>query len=335
MPLRRAAALTVPMALVVSFSFSFAFAGAQGRRYDPLALTGAATPAPLDLTIADTPRHREIPIRVYLPAAKAPAPVVLFSPGLGGSRDGYAYLGQHWSARGDVVVVIQHPGSDDAVWENAPPAERLQALQNAASLQNYLLRIDDVTVTIDQITRWNAAAGHPLAGRLDLAHLGMAGHSFGALTTQAVSGQRTPTAGDAFNDVRIRAAIAMSPSSPSRGTPAQAFGAVALPWLLMTGTKDVAPVGDADVASRLAVFDALPPGHKYEVVLDRAEHSAFSDRALPGDVEPRNPNHHRAILAISTAFWDAFLRGDVDAARWLDGDGPRGVLEAADRWLKK
>ena len=84
----------------------------------------------------------------------------------------------------------------------------------------------------------------------------------------------------------------------------------------MTGTKDVAPIGGADVESRLAVFPALPPGGKYELVLDGAEHSAFTDRALPGDSAPRNPNHHRAILALSTAFWDAWLRGDA-AARQL------------------
>jgi len=56
---------------------------------------------------------------------------------------------------------------------------------------------------------------------------------------------------------------------------------------------------------------------------------------LPGDKEARNPNHHRAILALSTAFWDAYLRGDAAARAWLDGDGPRSVLEPKDRWQKK
>ena len=65
------------------------------------------------------------------------------------------------------------------------------------------------------------------------------------------------------------------------------------------------PVGDIDVPSRLAVYPVLPPGGKYELVLDGAEHSAFTDRPLPGDRETRNPNHHRVILALNTAFWDA------------------------------
>jgi hypothetical protein len=85
----------------------------------------------------------------------------------------------------------------------------------------------------------------------------------------------------------------------------------------------------------MKVFRALPPDNKYELVLDRAEHSAFSDRALPGDSERRNPNHHRAILALSTAFWDAFLKDDSTAKAWLNGDSPRSVLEANDRWQTK
>jgi hypothetical protein len=79
----------------------------------------------------------------------------------------------------------------------------------------------------------------------------------------------------------------------------------------------------------------LPPGGKYELVLYDAEHSAFTDRSLPGDSEKRNPNNHRAILALSTAFWDAYLRGNTAAKDWLDGNGPRSVLQKQDRWQAK
>ena len=41
------------------------------------------------------------------------------------------------------------------------------------------------------------------------------------------------------------------------------------------------------------------------------------------------------ILALSTAFWDAYLKGDAEAKAWLSGDGPRGVMEAGDRWQRK
>lgn len=308
---------------------------AADSAYDPLKTPDRFMPETVDFTVSDTSRQREIPIRVYLPQAKVPAAVILFSHGLGGSREGGVYLGRHWAARGYVVVFLEHPGSDTAVWKDKPPAQRMAAMREAAGLQNFRLRVKDVPAVLDQLDRWNQMAGHMLVKRLDLAHVGMSGHSFGAVTTQAVSGQAFALAKGSLTDARIRAAVIMSPSSPRRGDVREAFGGVSIPWLLMTGTKDLSPIGEADMKSRLAVYPALPIGGKYELVLDNAEHSAFTDRALPGDVEKRNPNHHRAILAISTAFWDAYLRDDAAARQWLDGGGPRSILEKEDRWQCK
>jgi len=316
---------------------SFFFGGcAAAQQYDPLAAMVQTAPTILDLDIRDETRARIIPIRVYLPAVSAPAPVVLFSHGLGGSRENNAYLGLHWAARGYVVVFVQHPGSDESVWKDKRRLQRMVAMRKAANAENFLARVQDVPAVLDQLQRWSQNRDHPLAGRLDLNKVGMSGHSFGAMTTQALGGQRFDDGSVSYADARIKAAIMFSPSSPRQGgDPNLAFGQVRIPWMLMTGTKDVAPIGDADVASRLAVFPALPPGQKYEIVLDGAEHSAFTDRALPGEAEQRNPNHHRVILALSTAFWDAFLRGDASAKAWLDGGGPGSVLEDKDRWQRK
>lgn len=312
-------------------------ASAAVAAYDPLAEPAGARPAPVDLVVSDAGRAREIPVRVFLPSEPRPAPVILFSHGLGGSsRYGYAYLGEHWSARGYAVVMMQHPGSDDSVWRDAPAGGRREALRRAASPRRFLERAGDVRVVLDQLERWTGGAGNALSGRLDTRHVGMAGHSFGAVTAQAVSGQGFAQRGPALTDARISAALAMSPSSPrDEQHTATAFSSVRVPWMLMTGTRDVAPIGGVDVESRLAVFRALPPGGKYELVLDGAEHSAFTDRALPSDRAPRDPAHHRRILALSTAFWDACLRGDAAARAWLDGAGPASVLGPADRWEKK
>ena len=312
---------------------------APAMAYDPMALPAketAAAPAPLDFTVHDAKRDRDIPIRVYLPVASAPAPVVIFSHGLGGNREGSAYLGEHWSARGYATVYVQHAGSDDGVWKNVEPAQRMAALKDAASAQNLILRLKDIPAVLDQLTLWNQETGHALKGRLDLTRVGMSGHSFGAQTTQGVSGQTFPgDIGQRFTDPRIRAAAAFSPNIPKTGDTQAAFAGVKIPWMLMTGTKDASPIGGATPESRQAVFPALPPGDKFEVVLNNAEHSAFSDRTLPGETQPRNPNHHRVVLALTTAFWDAYLQNNAEAKAWLMGDGPRGILEAADKWEKK
>ena len=305
---------------------------ARAQAYDPLAVDTNFTPVTADFTVHDAERERDIPVRVYLPAATQAAPVVLFSHGLGGTREGSVFLGRHWAARGYVAVFLQHPGSDDSVWKGKRPGEGMGAMRQAASLDNFLLRVKDVPAVLDELARWNAEPGHALMGRMNLKKVGMSGHSFGAVTTEAVSGETLPLSGRKLTDERITAAIAFSPSSPTTGSAARAFGEVQVPWMLMTGTKDVAPIGHADVASRLAVYDNLRCPAKYELVLDKAEHSVFTDRALPGDREPRNPNHHRVILALSTAFWDAYLKGDAAALAWLNSQSPRSVMEAADRW---
>jgi predicted dienelactone hydrolase len=300
--------------------------------YDPLALDPAFHPAHVDLTVHDAARDRDIPLRVYLPTNTAPEPMVLFSHGLGGTRAGSVFLGEHWASRGYVAVFLQHPGSDDSVWKDVAPEDRLQAMNQAVTVENFLLRARDIPVVLDQLQVWNAGKTNALAGRLDLKRIGMCGHSFGAATTEAVSGETFPVGGQSYTDPRIKAAIALSPSLPHSMSAEKAFGAVKIPWMLMTGTKDVSPIGNTDLASRLAVYPALHDIPKYEVVLNNAEHSVFTDRALPGDREPRNPNHHRVILALSTAFWDAYLRGDAQALAWLNGSGPRSVMETDDRW---
>ena len=165
----------------------------------------------------------------------------------------------------------------------------------------------------------------------------MSGHSFGAVTTQAVSGQRLFTTANETRDPRIKAAMPLSPSVPSVGSAQLAFANVDIPWLLMTGTNDNAPIEGtgATVEERLAVFPALPDGDFFELVLFEGEHHAFTDRELSTGQADRNPAHHPIIEAISTAFWDATLRADQTALRWLRTDSVLSILEPGDTWQFK
>ena len=293
---------------------------ALAQSYDPMQEKDQASKI-RDLTLHDG--KRDVPIRIYLPPyQKGPAPVVLFSHGLGGSREMSAYLGQHWSNRGYIVVALQHPGSDVSVWQGKKPGERLGALKQAANGEQLKARVGDVKFVLDQLASMKDL-------QVDMSRVGMSGHSFGAVTTQAVSGQVYPVVGSSWNDPRIKAAIAFSPSIPRAGDAAKAFAQVKIPWMLMTGTEDVAPVGGMTVQDRLAVYPLLPPGGKYELVMKDAKHSAFTERA------PQDPRYHREILALSTAFWDAYLRGDSAARKWLDGPEARAALGPEDTWQHK
>ena len=160
MPGRRAMR-SVPVVIMLAVA-SFASAAAV-QAYDPLAKSADVLP-PAPLSVADQKRDRSIPLLVSLPDDSAPAPVVLFSHGLGGSREGCGYLREHWAGRGYVAVFLQHPGSDASVWRDVPQRQRLRAMKQAASIENMQARVDDVAAVLDALAEWQQQAGHPLAG---------------------------------------------------------------------------------------------------------------------------------------------------------------------------
>ena len=230
---------------------------------------------------------------------------------------------------------MQHAGSDASVWKNAKLGERRKRLVAAASGKSLNDRVADVVATLDQLERWNQDHAK-FKARFDLDKVGMSGHSFGAVTSQAVSGQSYGPLGQRSTDKRIRCAMPLSPSPPSYGSADHAFGEVAIPWLLMTGTDDQNPIGRGTAEDRRKVFEGLPSKNMFhELVLYDAQHSAFGDASRLRS-RGRNPNHHKAIKAISTAFWDTWLKGDSAAKAWLsDSQQVRAVLEPKDVWQSK
>jgi predicted dienelactone hydrolase len=207
----------------------------------------------------------------------------------------------------------------------------MAAMKKAASGENFLSRNRDIPAVLDALAAWNGAQDHPLKTRLDLSHVGMSGHSFGAVTTQAVSGQAFLGGKALFLEPRIDAALMLSPSPPQAGDPAIAFSTIKIPCLLMTGTDDNSPIGNSTATDRLKVFPNLKQAPGWQVVFDKATHMSFGERDLLG--KPiKDPRYHKAILALSTAFWDMTLKGDPAAKAWLNGHGAKSVLVPGDKW---
>ncbi len=294
-------------------------------------ITASAAVSTLLFDSVDTARGRTVPIKVYHTAAGDPKPVILFSHGLGGSREGNPYLGNHWAENGYVVVFVQHPGSDRSVWESVAPAERMTAMKEAAGLKAMLDRLGDIPFVLDQLEKWQVDEAHPLFGKLDLEHIGMSGHSFGAVTTMGLTGRKYFGDKD-FSESRIDAFLAMSPQ-PGKGiAPEKAFGQLKSPILCMTGTEDASPIdGSLQPDSRRDVYRAFPDGDKFQLVLYGAEHSAFGEgERLRG----QNPDHHPVILEISTRFWNAYLKDDEGSKAWLQSTAPAKVngFDPKDVW---
>lgn len=280
----------------------------------------------------DAARGRTLPVKLYLPKDPAePVPVIVFSPGLGGTRDGYEYLGRHWASHGYAVLHLQHPGSDDAVWRGSTrPLATMRAA--AANPRNAAARPLDVRFAIDQLLRLNGEAG-PLRGRLATNRIGVAGHSFGAYTTLAVAGQAFGAGQPAFADRRVKAAVAMSAPFP-RGATEASFRRISIPVLHLTGTEDNSPIGETSAAQRRLPFDRINGPPQYLITLAGADHMVFSGRSGPRGDRTKDPVFHDLIRLSSTAFWAAWLKDDPAARDWLTSGalerelGANGLLES-------
>ena len=318
---------------------------------EPDAGAGFVAPGPhtvevRDLDLGDATRPLPVRVRVPQPCTSAtPRPMVLFSHGLGGSREGGRQWGEHWASHGFVVVHLQHPGSDESLWRGQPGGfADLRNLRVGMTAEQALRRVEDVRRALDALEP-RRAIGPPC---VDPGRVGMSGHSFGAQTTQAVAGQSLlafpaparesglVAAGGPLREPRVRAAIAFSPAARDDSDAARAtLASIAVPMLVVTGSRDdgVALTGVTPELRR-KVFDALPPGRRYLLWFESADHMVFNG----GTARPRfgalDAHVHRVAAAVGLAFWKAALEADPAAARWLADDGPRALLRAGDQWAR-
>lgn len=319
-------------------------------RSQPVALSGDAglfdtgpfVSERFDDELVDGPGGRKLPLRLRVPqpcAAATPRPLILFSHGLGGSKAGGAHWGEHWASHGFVVVHLQHPGSDESLWRIGPGTFDPARLRLGMTSEQAILRALDVAAVLDWLT--GRQARDPRLACLDLARVGMSGHSFGAQTTQVVAGQgrlvwpaaanqqgsATPAA--PLRDPRIRAAIAFSPAI--RGADEAAVAAITLPFMVITGAlDDGGALTGVTPAMRRAVYERLPPGNAWLLWLAEGDHMVFNGGAPRAARKAADTHVLRVTAGLSLAFWRAMLHGDAQAAMWLSGDGPRRYLSAGD-----
>ncbi len=285
----RAVLVCLPLAFAAPAAVPATVPAATGETYKQ-----AAGPLVVTMTLedwTDAARQRPVPVKIYAPATgKGPFPVIVFSHGLGGSREGYKYLGRHWASYGYVAVHVEHLGSDTAAFKEGfkggRPGRLLASMRESiADPRNAVARPLDVRFVLDRLEKLNQG-GSPLAHRLDLTRVGMAGHSFGAWTTLVVAGQRigrevASGSNPSYADPRIKAAIAMSAPVPRKGEDYdRAFAAIHIPVLHMTGTLDDSPLGETRAAERRIPYDHIHGADQYLVTFEGGDHMIFSGHLL-------------------------------------------------------
>ena len=298
----------------------------------------------VDQNWVDPDRQRNLPVRLRWPDENriaGPWPVVIFSHGLGGTREGGSVWGEAWVDAGFVVVHVQHTGSDfNAVRSVTRTFTDQRALRSLASPEQLMARLLDVSFVLNEIEKRHSA-------KQDLWHLarpaqvGLAGHSFGAHTTMGMAGQRYPGF-EGMKEPRLASFIAFSPTVPVVGSAQRAFERLSRPLLSITGTRDSDVVGvGATPEKRKAVFAALPSGDKAHLVLMDADHMTFAGQVgSAAEIVPREsitrelqPEHHSLVASITTDWWRATLKADSQARSSLEAPKHLG---AGDLWqLKK
>ena len=314
---------------------------ALGLLARPMLALGQSEPFE-DESWRDAARAREIPVRLRWPPEALPLPagghpVLMFSHGLGGTRAGGEVWGEAWAKAGFLVIHLQHPGSDLEAVRQAGGFADPQRLRSAASGRELMQRLRDVAFALDEVGRRHASAQGRWSNVRPRA-LGLAGHSFGAHTTLGMAGQSYPGFAG-MHEPRLSAFMAFSPTLPPLN-PTQALSRLTRPILCLTGTLDGDVLGTgATPEQRSKVFDALPPGHKAQLVLQGADHMSFagqSGRALEIlarlDVSRQLQAQHHSLIALLTSdWWRATLMDDAQAAARLVK--PEG-LSANDEWRR-
>ena len=293
----------------------------------------------LDGTLLDHSRAREVPYRVFAPQPLAgPYPVILISHGVGGSRAAMPYLGRALAEHGYVAFHLQHRGSDELVWQHATTfAGVYEALRKAMwDGDAAQARFQDVPFVVRELARLNAHG--PLAGHLDLTRIGMAGHSYGGVSTMVAAGQRMGPGGQwFFKEPRIKAGVVMSPGVPIQGGDlATLYRDINVPLFHITGTKDGSAVPgnpEFDPIQRTKPYAALSIPHQYLLVLKDAGHNAFSglEHGPHAHGAPIDTRYTRAVARGAVLFFDAYVKGDAAAETELR-QAYKASLEPADRF---
>lgn len=271
---------------------------------------------------------REVLARFYLPAAlkgsdnaaaSQPVPLVVFSHGIGGSREGYSYIGKHLAANGIAALHVQHVGSDRSLWFGNP-LQVVTRLQEAAKDKEAIARTQDVRFALDQVL-----ASPEFKTRLDATRISAAGHSYGANTVLLLVGARVQRDSQVLDlaDSRFNSAVIISaPPFYGQGDPQSIVGGIAVPSLHITAQGDEINIPGYYSAAkdRVAIFEATASTQssvaKTLAVFSDGSHSIFTDRLGTGG-QTLNPLVKKATRDLILAFLrKEFFADDRAMTEW-------------------
>jgi predicted dienelactone hydrolase len=278
-----------------------------------------------DLVLHDARRNKDLHVRIFYPSESGPFPVIVFSHGAGGSQTCCDALTRHWAGHGYVTL---QPTHDDSVQQRRESGDSelgfgqavRDALKDPALWES---RPQDISFLLDSLPEIERLVP-ALKGKMDAHRIGMSGHSMGAYTTEVIAGARVDLPGrpgTSFADPRVHAALALSPQGPGQfGLIDHSWDDVKMPLMTMTGSLDsLGPIASPEWHK--APFERSRPGDKYHLFIQGANHMSFTS---PRTLLPARAAKGQAIFddvqCAALAFWDAYLKDDPNAKRYLASD---------------
>jgi predicted dienelactone hydrolase len=285
-------------------------------------------------SVYDPVRQRSIPYKVYMPQPmNGSYPVIIFSHGLGGSRNAAPYLGEYLAAHGYVCFHIQHAGSDESIWRGMPLSQIKSSLKSSLkNTDNVRNRMEDVPFMLQAIASLNANDNR-FKGHLNMEAIGMAGHSYGAVSTMVACGQKLGGTITRFAVPEIKAGVVLSPSLPEnvRGDLADYYENIQVPLFHITGTQDDNPISgqkDFDPADRQVPYKTISTSPQYLLVLDGATHASFGGNEGNRRTGANSKRYTDAVSAGALAFFDSYLKKSKAQEDWLKKDFGKTLLQS-------
>lgn len=245
-------------------------------------------------TFTDSTRGRTLPTTLVLPERTTPSPLIVFLHGYDQAPSDYQPLLQAWAEAGFVVAAPELPKTHHGA-------------TGGLDATDYRNQPADVRFLIDELLRATAADRGPLAGRIDPARVGVAGHSLGA---EVVIGMLN----NCCFDSRVRAAVSLAgseffePDQPA--FPSVTAFAASVPVLFVHGDADR---DNPYARSQTAFARARAP--KFLETLVGADHR------VPYQSAPARERSAQVVAAVTVDFFQRYLEDRPDALDRMTSDG--------------
>lgn len=207
----------------------------------------------------------------------APAPLIVYLPGLGEPARGGELWRRAWAEAGYAVLSLQMPDDGRAVYSSVEAqAGAFRALaQKHFSGTALQARLNAVRLALAEVRR-RAQSGDPAFTGVDASRVLVAGFDLGAQTAAALAGERDAGAQPALSPAPL-AAILLSPYVEAQRDPAR-FARITAPVLSITGPQDEDPLSWQPALQRQALWAGVQVPGSYQL-LAQAGHMALSGSA--------------------------------------------------------